>query len=115
MRYRALSSTGDYVFGAGPAEFLVNTPAAVAQAVLTRLRLIQGEWFLDSSLGVPYNTQVLGFGTGRSYDSVFQNTILNTPGVNQIISYSSSLKGRALSVNATIDTIYGKTSITTSF
>lgn len=40
MRYRVLSPTGDYTFGQGPGEFLVNSPAAVAQAIGTRLRLM---------------------------------------------------------------------------
>ena len=114
MRYRTLDQNGDYVFGAGPGEFLVNSPAAVAQAVLTRLKLNQGEWFLDKTVGVPYATQVLGFGTGRSYDVVIQGTILGTPGVNQIRNYSSVLQGRTLLISVTLDTIYGSTAITTS-
>jgi hypothetical protein len=116
MRYRALSPTHDYVFGAGPAEFLVDTPAAVAQAVTTRLKLWQGEWFLDSQAGTPYNTQVLGYGTQKVYDAAIQTVILNTTGVNQISNYSSSFNSttRALDIEATIATIYGTTTINTS-
>jgi hypothetical protein len=114
MRYRMLSATNDYVFGNGPGEFLVDSPAAVAQAILTRLRLIQGEWFLDSTVGIPYNTQVLGFGTSGLRDAAIQTAIQNTPGVNQIVSYSSQLVGRAYSVQATVNTIYGQTQVSTS-
>ena len=116
MRYRRLSPTGDYVFGQGPGEFLVDSPDAVAQAISTRLKLWQGEWFLDSQAGTPYNTQVLGYGTQKVYDAAIQTVILNTTGVNQIVSYSSSLNSttRELDIVATVATIYGPTTINIS-
>lgn len=115
MRYRGLTSAGDSTIFSGATQFLVNSPAAVAQAVLTRLNLWQGQWFLDSTLGLPVYQQIIGFGTQAVRDAAIQNVILNTPGVNQILQYTSSLVGREFTVNATIDTIYGSTAITTSF
>lgn len=115
MRNRQMTQFMDSTMFSGNTNFLVNSPAAVAQAVLTRLQLWQGQWFLDSTLGVPYMTQVVGFNTQAARDAAIQNTILGTPGVNQILSYSSQLNGRALSIQVTIDTIYGSTAITTSF
>lgn len=99
-------------FGQGSANFLVNSPAAVAQAVLTRLRLEEGEWFLDVTEGTPYQTQVLGYGTEKSRDVAIRNRVLGTPGVTEIVSYSSSvLPGRKFSVNATLNTLYGQANI----
>jgi hypothetical protein len=114
MRYRMLSPTGDYVFGNGPGEFLVDSSAAVAQAISTRLKLWQGEWFLDQTQGVPYPTQILGYNTQASYDAAIQTAILNTPGVSQLLAYSSTLtrSTRALSISATVETIYSSTPIT---
>jgi hypothetical protein len=63
MRYRTLDANGDYTFGQNGANFLVNSPAAVGQAVLTRVKLMQGEWFLDQTAGTPYDTEILGAGT----------------------------------------------------
>ncbi len=113
MRYRALSPTGDYTFGQNLQNFLYDTAAAVAQAVKTRLGLVQGEWFLDNTVGTPWNTQILGAGTQNMYDLALQNVILGTEGVTEITQYSSNLNRatRALAVNATIDTIYGATTI----
>jgi hypothetical protein len=113
LRYRALTSTGDYSFGLGPQEFLVDTPATVAQAVLTALLLHQGEWFLDLTAGMPWETQVLGYGTQSLYDAAIKNEILNVQGVLSIVSYSSSLNKttRALSVEVTINTIFGAASL----
>ena len=33
---------------------------AIAQALSIRLKTLKGEWFLDTSLGVPYLTEILG-------------------------------------------------------
>jgi len=115
MRYRELDENGDYAFGFGSTEFLVNSPAAVAQAVLTRLLLLQGEWFLDKTEGTPYSTLILGMGTKATYDGAIRERILDTEGVTEITAYASQWNPatRALSVQATINTIYGQTEIST--
>lgn len=112
MRYRELSATGDYTFGRGSGNFLVNSPACVAQAVLTRLKLLQGEWFLDVTEGTPYLQKVMGYNT-VSRDQVIKQRILQTQGVTSIVDYNSTLdpRTRAFSVTATIDTIYGQTTV----
>lgn len=114
MRYRAQDVNGDYVVGRGAADFFVNIPAAVAQAVKTRLLLEQGEWFLDVTEGTPYSTAILGEGTRPLYDNAIRERILDTQGVTEIVDYFSKLDPvtRALTVTATISTIYGATTIT---
>ncbi|WAL80948.1 hypothetical protein OYT13_13790 [Pandoraea sp. XJJ-1] len=111
MRYRKEDADGDYVLG-GTAAFLVDSPEAVAQAVGTRLQLIQGEWFLDTTAGMPWE-QVLGKNTQGTADSAIRQCILGTQGVVEITEYSSSLDEdtRALAVVATITTIYGTTTV----
>ncbi len=113
MRYRALTATGDYTYGRGPANFLVDTPAVVAQAVQTRLRLFLGEWFVNLGDGVPWLTQVVGKNSKTTYDQVIRQTILDTEGVSSIVSYSSSVSPqRRLTITAQIETIYGPTTVT---
>lgn len=115
IRYRALSATGDYTFGHGSANFLVDSAAAVAQFVLTRLKLSQGEWFLDVTEGTPWATQVLGTGTRSLYDLAIQQRVLTTPGklVTSMTNYSSSRDPttRKLTVDMTIDTPFGATQV----
>ncbi len=113
MIYRKLDSNGDYVFGKGSGNFLENSPETVAQAVVTRLGLIQGEWFLDVTAGTPYNSQILGAGMVSKYDYAIQDVILNTQGVVKIIDYYSDVdpSNRSAQVTCTIDTIYGQISI----
>ena len=102
MKYRKLTENGDYAFGRGGADMHADTPEAVGQAVLTRLRLFAGEWFV-----------VLGKHTQDTYDPVFRERILDTEGVTGIVSYASSFDGetRKLSVRAVIGTVYGETTI----
>ncbi len=107
MRYRALSATGDYQFGHSGL-FLINTPAAVAQAIRTRLMLWVGEWFLDSTEGTPYEQSVLGYGTQGTRDLAIKERILGTPGVLSILKYASSVNSaRRMSVEAIIETQFG--------
>lgn len=118
MRYRALSPTGDYVFG--KTTWYVNSPPAVEQAIQTRLRLWLGEWFLDTSDGTPYLTQILGERHGKNPDAAIKQRILGTPGVSQLLSYSSSFNAptdgvpRTLTVNALVQTIYSVTPVPVS-
>jgi hypothetical protein len=113
MLYRALDMNDDATFCSGSTFFYDNDPQAVAQLVKTNLRLIQGEWFLDETVGVPYNTQVLGTGTAPTRDSAIQTAILQTQGVSEIVSYNSVFYGptRTFTVSATIATIYSSTPI----
>lgn len=113
MRYRQLDVNDDYTLGGGLSAFYVNTPDAVAQAVKTRLALWQAEWFLDTSDGTNWPTSVLGRNTQATRDAVIRNRILQTPGVNVILSYSSSLDRatRTFNVSVTLDTIYGTVAV----
>ena len=108
MIYRRLDTNGDMTFGMSSGNFYKNQPEAVGQAVLTALKLFQGEWFIDTSAGVPYNTKILGFGNVPFYDLIIQETIFSVPGVKSISNYSSFIDAnRNLTINATINTIYG--------
>ena len=110
MQYRKLSATGDYVFGRGKADFLINLPETVGQAVITRLRLWQGEWFVDTIDGTPWGTQVLGKYTAATRDVAIRVRVLGTPGVNAILSYNTNVddQTRRFSAQIVIDTIYGQ-------
>ncbi len=115
VRYRALDASGDYTFGQNGVNFLVNSPEAVAQAIITRLGIATGEWFLDITFGTPYNTEILGAGTNSTYDAALQSVILGTDGVTELVSYSSTRDPvtRAVTVTSRVNTLYGAVSVTT--
>lgn len=112
MRVRKMDADGDMVFG-GQESLWKDVPDAVAQVAMTRLQLYQGEWFLDTTSGTPWRTKVLGKHTAATRDPVIRARILGTPGVTGISSYSSTLNRdtRTFTINAVIDTIYGKATI----
>lgn len=114
MRYRQITDSGDYSWGHSLQDFYIDTPAAVAQAVKTRLLLWQGEWYLDIDEGTPYMTGILGKHSQAEADFTVQARITGTQGLVDIAKYDSVLLGpptRAYSMTTTIDTIYGLTQV----
>lgn len=114
MIYRKLDANDDYVFGKGAGNFLSNSPETVAQAIKTALRLFQGEYFPDVTVGVPFGSKILGAGTKTSYDLALQNVILGVTGVLQITQWTSSVDPttRKAAVSCNIDTVYGQAQVT---
>lgn len=114
MRYRREDDTGDYSFGEGDNTFLINSADAVAQAVKTRFELWRGQWFLDKKEGTPYVQSVLGKQRAEVYSLAIRDRISKTRGVKSIISFDTNNDGttRRLTFTATIDTIYGQTTVT---
>jgi hypothetical protein len=130
LRYRQLSPTGDFQFGAAQADFLIDSPAAVAQAVQTSLRLWLGEWYLNVNDGTPYPESIIGYHSKDDADTAIQAVILgvaviisstNVPngfspgqsvaGVNGIVNFQSEIDpaSRAYSASCVLNTIYGPT------
>lgn len=83
---------------------------AVAQHVRQRLKSFRGEWFLDTTAGVPWLDQVLGYQYDPALaESVIKAEILGTDGVIEITSFSVRFDRtkRALEAyNITVLTIY---------
>lgn len=111
MRIRLMDANGDMTFGSSLSDFTTNTPEGVAQLILTRLKLWVGEFFADTSDGMPWATDVLGNRTASTYNEAIRDRILSTEGVTEITKYSSTLVNRELTVNATVQTEYGSTTI----
>jgi len=114
MKVRKLSLTGEPLFGYPSGQFWQDQVEGVAQAISMRLKLLQGEWFLDATQGVPYATNVLGRHTQAQADLVFRQTILDTQGVTRILSFISSLDPttRKYSMACAVVTQFGQVGIT---
>jgi hypothetical protein len=109
MRVRAKDANGDFTFGRGGANYLVNTPAVVGQLLGDRFGLWTGEWFIDQTEGTPWTTQVLGKGTTASATPALRKRALQTTGVTQLVALTATLSGRAYGFNCTADTVFSKT------
>jgi hypothetical protein len=117
MRYRALDPNGDYSWGHGLADFLVDRAEAVAQAILTRLNLWTGEWFLDLTEGTAWQPNVPSPGSSgvvgiqpanAARDIIIRSRILGTQGVVSLVEYQSHVDpmARRFYVSGVVETIY---------
>lgn len=63
----------------------------ILNALVQNLRTIAGEYFLNISVGVPYLTELFGQkDVTPAFEAVLQNTILSTPGVLSLVSWSAT-------------------------
>lgn len=114
MRNRKLSPSGDYTWGNSQLDFYNNVPAAVGQAVKTRLLLFQGEWFLDTDEGLPLLEGIIGKHPKSMADATILDRTTGTEGLASVTQFSSEIdpSTRAYSVTMSIDTIYGPVQVT---
>lgn len=96
----ALDGDGDLSIVDGTLQ-TVDGDAHLSQFLRIRLLTFLGEWFLDQRIGVPYFRDVLVKDPNPTVlRGVFRRVIANTPGVVQILAFSTSLESttRQLSV-----------------
>ena len=90
-------SYGDLTWKNGPLTPDYTTQSrvdVVAQRLLIRLRSFQGDWFLDTSYGVPY-WSILGRKIKKSaVDLIFQREILAENGVKELTFFESTFENR---------------------
>jgi len=111
MLVRRLDGNHDMTFGHGLADMATQAEAC-AQNVKTRLLLLQEEWFLDTSAGVPYLQQIMVKPANTALaESLIKQTILGTEGVSELRGFSMSFdrNTRRMSIAATVATVYGTT------
>jgi len=81
---------------------LVDGVDAVAQHVTTSLKTFQGEWFLDTRVGVPYFDRVLGQKPRLAeLEQLYREAIIKVPGMLSIEDMNIDFDGttRLLSVS----------------
>jgi hypothetical protein len=71
---------------------LVDGDDAIVQHVALRLRMFRGEWFLDSTVGMPYYERVLVKNPDLvAVRSAFRQAIASTPGIASIDKFDLAL------------------------
>lgn len=113
MKTRALDQDGDFMFGRG-LQSCVTEKNALMQNVKTRLRQWRNNCFFAMSEGVDY-TNYLDIGRKYLLDLDVKRVILQTKGVLRITTFNSTLNttSRGLSIQATIETVFGNVPIET--
>jgi hypothetical protein len=111
MIVRRLDVNGDMTFGQGLAN-MARDAEAVAQNVRTRLLLLLGEWFLDTSEGVPYLEEIFVKPENLPLtESTLKARIVETEGIATLESFELDFDRNSRKVNifCTVTTIYGTT------
>ncbi len=108
MIYRKLDQNGDYVFGGNGSNYISGLDA-VKQAILTRLRLLYGEWWEDETDGLPLWQKILAARDKKEAERQILNRISGTPHVLAITGYETTWDGdtRKLSIHVEFSSDYG--------
>lgn len=68
---------------------LADDKQGILQNILQTLKIYFGEWFMNTSLGIPYFNQILVKNPQQDViNAILINQILNVPGVSQLNEYS---------------------------
>jgi hypothetical protein len=82
-------ATNDLLLRADGNLAVVTDAEAVGQHGRQRLQTYSGEWFLDTTCGVPWLDQILGKGYDPALaESVVKAELLDTDGIEEITSFS---------------------------
>lgn len=74
---------------------------AIAQMIATRLKILGGEWFLDSNVGIPYLGKILGKKRNdRFLQKLITDEIRTIPSVKDLhnFSFNDGTKSRCIDV-----------------
>lgn len=87
---------------------LIDGYEAVRQHLKIRLQTYFGEWFADASIGVPWFQDILIKNPDYTVVSeILKAAILETEGVNDLVSFSFDISGRAATLNFKVVTDNG--------
>ena len=114
---RALDSNWDVLAGNGTANFISDL-AAVTQILAQSLKLYQGEWWENLSLGLPLFQSILGApGSPKSIKAIIGllvKQIYAVPYVTGISAISVTYQARRLQFSATVQTQFGTVTLSNS-
>lgn len=108
MRVRRLDESGDLVTRG---RMFQTGREAIAQTIVTRLKLFLGEYFRDITDGTPWFQQILGkFENLNAVEAILRNRIARTQGVVRLLSFDMQydLGDRTIAIQATVLTVYGE-------
>lgn len=109
MRDIALTADNDLDLSRGDMR-LIDGAERVRQQIAIKLKLWQGEWFLDTDFGTPYLAAILGKQlTLSGAIAAIRKSVLEVEGVRKItgLTYNFDSAARSIAVAFTAETPYG--------
>jgi hypothetical protein len=87
---------------------LATDPYAIAQDVASAIRTFQGECWLDTTVGVPYFSEVLGQSPPvQLMQSLLEQAALTVPEVVKAVATITSFQNRVITGNVQVTTTDG--------
>lgn len=111
-------NTHDLVFENGELLIVEDTdgnPEQIVQNLRTRLLFFRGEWFLDTSVGLPYFTDIMVKSPNIPHiEAVIKLEILEVSGVLEITQFDLNfdIAARKMTINFAVSTMYGNAQLT---
>jgi len=85
-------ATGDWSLEGGTTIRMCETEEELTrQRLALNLRLFLGEWFADTTIGIPYFESIYGKNSKNDVDAIFKAAIRKTDGVIKITKFNSTL------------------------
>jgi len=82
--------THDMVYSNGETPLTSDRNLTVAQRLKIKLQTFKGEWFLDTTIGIPYFQVIFQRGVSKAtIDTIYQEAILSEPDVVSIVEFNS--------------------------
>lgn len=113
-----LGEDGDVIISNGKFTLLDTIQEAVRQRLQIVLNTFQGEWFLNTTFGIPYRQRILGKGlTKTEIDAIFLNKITQDPDVIKVLSFFSTYNSikRGYDLTFEVLTVEGKLRVYSPF
>ncbi len=108
-----LNSQNDIIWNNGP---LLREDTTQSQVEVTgqRLKILlqswMGEWFLDTTYGIPYSQRIIAIKqtSKASTDLILQQKVLSDAGVKEIVSWDSTFVNRKYSLTFKVKVVSGE-------
>lgn len=112
-----LNSSNDITIGDDGDLTLTTTRTEMcAQTLTITLNTFQGEWFLDTSFGIPYIQEIIGVARKKSIaDRIFLSAIADNAYVDSIESYTSTYDRDERYYTMTVTVTTSEGTVSTSF
>lgn len=110
MIVRALDSDGDWTFGQGIKNYLVNLDA-IGQLIKTRLRSYLANCFFDLNAGIDWDLRLSQKNQQELLKSDTYKIIKDTDGVLGILSHELTVANRRATIKTVVQTVYGELTV----
>lgn len=108
-----LNDQNDIIWNNGPLR-LEDTTQSQVEVTGQRLKILLqswlGEWFLDTTYGIPYSQRIIAIKqtSKASTDLILQQKVLSDAGVKEIVSWDSTFVNRKYSLTFKVKVVSGE-------